>query len=531
MADFKKFFGKRTHNDPRIERYEDMLQQTNEPNPDLHFKLGRLYQNEKETIEAVKHYEAAAKLYTRSRQHLGALVSYKIISVLNPEDRDALAHLANIEFETSIKLTEQAFKKFLDEHGESVAAKSSSTSKAETEIAAKPKSRAVFQRGRGQQKPQSSQTDALFQEKRKRLVDLISGTADNDSDEQFQKERQEFLNLLEDEPSALQAPGERVTTTATSSPKEQAVLIDLTQPDAQPPLTGEENLTREAIEKLILHNPLFAPLSDAEKDAMIQQSVVRYYDEDATIMRYPSQQKELFLVVTGEVYLIKESDGCGSRAEVIQVNPGECWGEHTFFTQMNACAFSVMASNGTAVLEISQEYIKELARKYQPLFEQLKTICERRWCPSALALFPLFGELSVAEQQQLLPCFSEVTIKEGEIIIREGEAGQSMFLIASGDVEVFTTLVEEGDVQVVQAGKSRLFLAELRAGDCFGEGAFFTNEPRSATVQALTETKLLKLGDVNLQNVLHDHPGIAQKLRQCHEKRVRETMKILQQAL
>jgi len=530
MADFKKLFGKKTYNDPRIERYESLLQQSSEPNPDLHFKLGRLYQHEKEVIEAVKHYEAAAKLYAQTKQYLGALVSYKIMAVLNPEDRDALAHLANIEFETSIKLTEQAFKKFLEERGESVSVKSSNISKTETEAEVKPKSRAAFQRARGQHEQEHAHTDALFQEKRKRLVDLISGDASDENDTQFQKGRQEFLSLLEDDPSAFQAPGERLSAPKTLLPQEDACLIDLTQQPTQAPPSDEKNLTRKAIEALILHNPLFAPLSDAEKDAMIRQSAVRDYDEDATIMRYPSDRMELFVVVTGEVYLIKESDSCRSRSEVIQVNPGECWGEHTLFAPMKPCAFSVMASNGTTVLEISQDDLKEFTRKYPPFFEQLKALCERRWCQNALALFPLFGELSMAEQQLLLPLFSEVMIKEGEMIIREGDTGQSMFLIASGDVEVFTTLVEEGDVQVVQAGESHLFLAKLRVGDCFGEGAFFTNEPRSATVQALTETKLLKLGDRHLQKVLHDYPGIARKLQQCHEKRVRETMAIIQHA-
>ncbi len=527
MQDLKKFFGRKTYDDARIEKYERMLQQSSTPNPDLHFKLGRLYQHEKEKIEALKHYEAAAKLYAQTEQHVGALVTYKIISILNPEDHDASANLAHIEFQESCQLTEDLFKNFLEEHGETVPVKSAlAKSEHDTATASKPKSRAVFQRARGKREQQAPQANAQFQEDRKQLLDLIEGNADNENDEDFQG-HQEFVNLLEkDNSSAFQAPGERV---AAAPLPEEEFLIDLTSKDSPPP--KQDTPTRETIEELILHNPLFVPLSDAEKNTMIRQSSVRSYTDDATIMRYPSEQKGVFIVVTGEVYLVKESDGCGSRSPVIQVNPGECWGEHTLFERMKTCAFSVMVTNGTSVLEISPQYVTELTQKYSALFEQLKDVCERRWCQNALSFFPLFGDLSVAEQQQLLPFFSEVTIKEGDVIIREGDAGQSMFLITSGDVEVYTTLVEEGDVQIVQTGKSRLFLAKLRAGDCFGEGAFFTNEPRSATVQALTETTLLKLAEGHLQQLLRDHPQIAQKLQQCHQQRLQETMTMLQSAL
>lgn len=540
MQDLKKIFAKKTDKDDEIQKYLRMIQNSDQPLPDAHFKLGRLYQQVNQKAAALKQYELAAKRYLETGQITGALVSNKIIAVLNPEDRDSLANIAHIEFQESRKLTEEMFRAFLEEHGENVpmrgaAAKPAKNAASQQETApAKGKSRAAFEKTRGQKEETSAPQNAQFQLARQSLVNLISGGDDEQDDSAFRAERREFLDLLNEKSPT---PEVAASVPQPAAPLEdEGEFIDLTEqvgeavaPPSVPVAPAAAVPTSETLMAQLRQCAFLTPLSDDELRRLIQNSAVHAYDEDETIMRYPSQQDALFVVLTEEVYLVKPQGQC-ANSSVIQVSAGECWGEQRFFPQMRTCAFSVMGTLGASALEIPREQIASLTSAHPDLLAQLRRICEQRWAATPLSVFPLFGELSLQEQQQLMPLFSEIACQKGDVIIREGDTGVSMYLITSGEVEVYSTLLEEGEIPIVQTDKARLFLAKLQTGDCFGEGAFFTHEPRSATIQAITDVKLLKLPEEHLHHMLRDFPAIAQKLEQCHQQRVQKTMTLLQSA-
>lgn len=86
------------------------------------------------------------------------------------------------------------------------------------------------------------------------------------------------------------------------------------------------------------------------------------------------------------------------------------------------------------------------------------------------------------------------TFGKGETIIREGGAGNSMFVVHEGTVSV---LVAESEV------------ARLGEGDVFGEMALLTGENRAADVVALTDVMAIEITKDALQPVLHAHPELA----------------------
>ena len=541
MQDLKKIFAKKTDKDDEIQKYLRMIQNSDQPIPDAHFKLGRLYQQVNQKVAALKQYELAAKRYLETGQITGALVSNKIIAVLNPEDHDSLANIAHIEFQESCKLTEEMFRTFLDEHGENVpmrgaVAKPAKKAAPQETAPVKGKSRAAFEKTRGRKEEASAPQDAQFQLARQNLVNLISGGGDDEQDDSaFRAERREFLDLLnEKSPTPEVAPN---IPQPAAPLEDEGEFIDLTKqvgeavaPSSAPVAPAAAVPTAETLMAQLRKCAFLTPLSDDELRRLIQNGVVHAYDEDETIMRYPSQQDALFVVLTEEVYLVKPQGQC-ANSSVIQVSAGECWGEQSFFPQMRTCAFSVMGTLGASALEIPREQIASLASAYPDFLAQFRQICEQRWAATPLSVFPLFGELSLQEQQQIMSLFSEVACQKGDVIIREGDVGVSMYLITSGEVEVYSTLLEEGEIQIVQTDKAHLFLAKLQTGDCFGEGAFFTHEPRSATIQAITDVKLLKLPEEHLHHMLRDFPAIAQKLEQCHRQRIQKTLTLLQSAL
>jgi CRP/FNR family cyclic AMP-dependent transcriptional regulator len=100
---------------------------------------------------------------------------------------------------------------------------------------------------------------------------------------------------------------------------------------------------------------------------------------------------------------------------------------------------------------------------------------------------------------------------DGDTIVRQGEVGDCMYVVQSGEVEV---------VQATTRGEQRL--AILGTGDFFGEMSVFEREVRSATVRALGEARALKVDKKTLLRRIKEDPLLAVNLLQTLSQRVRD---------
>lgn len=126
---------------------------------------------------------------------------------------------------------------------------------------------------------------------------------------------------------------------------------------------------------------------------------------------------------------------------------------------------------------------------------------------SYLATVPLFSALSNAELQEVVQAAEEIDVPAGEELVSEGRVGREFFLILSGEAVVTR------DGQEV---------ARLEPGQWFGELSLLDHEPRSATVTAATDMKLLVLGQQVFAGLLESIPMIAAKLLKGMAHRLRE---------
>lgn len=100
---------------------------------------------------------------------------------------------------------------------------------------------------------------------------------------------------------------------------------------------------------------------------------------------------------------------------------------------------------------------------------------------------------------------------DGEVIIRQGEAGNFMYEILDGRVEV----LQERDEKEIR-------LAVLAKGDFFGEMAIFEREVRSATVRALGEVRVLTVDKKILLRRISEDPSLALRILERMSHRIRE---------
>jgi CRP-like cAMP-binding protein len=111
-------------------------------------------------------------------------------------------------------------------------------------------------------------------------------------------------------------------------------------------------------------------------------------------------------------------------------------------------------------------------------------------------------------------------LQDGEVIVRQGEVGNCMYVIQQGQVEV---LLKKGDADVC--------VAVLGEGDFFGEMALFDQEVRSATVRARGEVRVLTLEKRTFLRRIHEDPSLAFRMLEKMSRRVRKLNETLNAAL
>jgi uncharacterized membrane protein len=136
---------------------------------------------------------------------------------------------------------------------------------------------------------------------------------------------------------------------------------------------------------------------------------------------------------------------------------------------------------------------------------------------SSIAESSLFALLDQVERAALAEHLKPHKFAAGEFVFRTGDEALCLYLVRSGKVRVLLDTYEGECVPV----------AELCAGEVFGEVSFFDGGPRSASAQASEETELLECTHETLLQFLAGHPHAALDLLAVMGKRLRTTDDLL----
>ncbi|MBV9999972.1 MAG: cyclic nucleotide-binding domain-containing protein [Verrucomicrobia bacterium] len=113
-----------------------------------------------------------------------------------------------------------------------------------------------------------------------------------------------------------------------------------------------------------------------------------------------------------------------------------------------------------------------------------------------LETIPIFAGLNRVALAEIARSAGEAAFRAGEIIVREGEAGNRMFIIRSGQVEVIKHLAQP----------HQTVLAVLGPGNFLGEMSIIECVTRSASVRALEDTVLFALKGTDLYRLFQGYP-------------------------
>ena len=115
---------------------------------------------------------------------------------------------------------------------------------------------------------------------------------------------------------------------------------------------------------------------------------------------------------------------------------------------------------------------------------------------------PIFRELNDREMHIMTRIVHARTFEPDEVILRESEPGAGMYVIESGGVDI---LLDHGS-------NNPLFLAQLEAGDFFGEMALLGDPERSATARARERSELIGFFHPDLLEIMNLHPIMGAKI-------------------
>lgn len=107
----------------------------------------------------------------------------------------------------------------------------------------------------------------------------------------------------------------------------------------------------------------------------------------------------------------------------------------------------------------------------------------------------------------------------GEVLMRQDEPSQTMFVILEGRVRVERAMEDGRTVP----------LAELGPGDVVGEMGLLDAAPRSATVTALEDARVLEIHATVLKVVLIEHPAVSTTLLRILSRRLRSTDELVEE--
>jgi cAMP-dependent protein kinase regulator len=132
----------------------------------------------------------------------------------------------------------------------------------------------------------------------------------------------------------------------------------------------------------------------------------------------------------------------------------------------------------------------------------------------ANSAIPLFAGFTQAEFEEFIKLMNVQQYSPGEVIVREGDKGKSVYIIASGSVQVYTTMLA-GD---------KVVLAKLMPSEFFGEIAFLTGKPRTATIETIEDTTILEMTEDKLAELIQKQPRVRDVLQKYSEMRLKGTI-------
>ena len=261
-------------------------------------------------------------------------------------------------------------------------------------------------------------------------------------------------------------------------------------------------------QEILLRLPLFARLQPTLADLVVRLFQPRDFDFGETIFSEGDAPDGMYVVAEGSVRVLVNHDG--NETTLARFGVGDWFGETAFLDGSTRTA-SVRASEHVRVLWLDAFVFVSLLELHPEIRAAFGDQTRIQTLHRFLRTHAAFENLSLEAATAMFPVLEPIDSTPGTVVVREGESGGAMYFVEEGRLEV----------SVVSDSEPRI-MGFLRTGDIFGERSLVTGEPRSATVRALSEVRLLKLDQKDFADLSARFDGLASRVEELVTVRDRQ---------
>ncbi len=260
--------------------------------------------------------------------------------------------------------------------------------------------------------------------------------------------------------------------------------------------------------------PCFIDIPDEEITLLVPLLTFRTFSPAQVVITEGEEGQHLYFILEGEMD-VSTTDRAGRYVLLNVLQRGDFFGEGSLFTGRPRSA-TVAAKTSCWTLQVVREELEQMLEQAPILRAAMYHAHRSRQTITTLSRIPLFSVLSRQEREDLASYFVPRSHPRHQVVIREGEPDRSLFLIAWGQAAV----VQGYGTEKEQA------LTILKEGDFFGEMALALQQPRTATVWALTRLEVLELPEPAFRSLMLNRPDLREAIESVVAERLQRTLEI-----
>lgn len=258
--------------------------------------------------------------------------------------------------------------------------------------------------------------------------------------------------------------------------------------------------------------PIFSELPPEEFGKLLDLMELKAFAAGEVVLE-EGDEGDAFYIITAGTASVRKVNAAGATVELAILKEGTFFGEFAYLSGTRRTA-SVIANEELEVLEIVRANLDSMIAEFPRVKQVLEKFFRDRSLQTLLTISPLFAALSKTERDAVAAGFEYAEVKSGAAVIEEKQIGKGLFLLAFGAVTV--------DMKTDWGGEEHL--ADLKAGDFFGEMALLYQQPTTASVTAVSKSAVFFLSRGKFLALVERFPhfheiltGVAEERRQANQ--------------
>jgi HlyB family type I secretion system ABC transporter len=238
---------------------------------------------------------------------------------------------------------------------------------------------------------------------------------------------------------------------------------------------------------------LFRFVPEGERERLLKLFKREQYSFGDLIVKQGEPADAFFVIAAGRARVIRHAED-GQELSLKLLREGDEFGESAL-REGGVRTATVRCSSSVEVLRLDRADFLKLLEAYPQFKEYIDLTSHWRTLHSFLYEFSNFGRLPAGAMQSLMQKLQMEEAKRGKILFRQGDPPGPMYIIERGHIRIFTG--NNGDIKNISF---------LREGEFFGELAVLNGAPRAASVEAVTDCKLLALSPEAVREICRQFP-------------------------